>query len=175
MSALPPPGRARFHLLPRVLSTTVGRHKLKRPKSAAGQGPVPLAAAGSVDEFGNHTLEFPNSADLLCGLTVGAADSGSTMYSAGTGRFRRFHFPEKKSFPCGFYARKSFGFQQKPERVAGRLKTPESSRGPQPFRTFNRAQRRVRWARGDFCAGKSHFPEKKSFPCSLRARKIFDF
>ena len=54
-------------------------------------------------------------------------------------------------------------------------KTRESSRGPQPFRTFNRAQRRVRWARGDFCAGKSHFPEKKSFPCSLRARKIFDF
>ena len=54
-------------------------------------------------------------------------------------------------------------------------KPPESSRGPQPFRTFNRAQRRVRWARGDFCAGKSHFPEQKSFPCSLRARKIFDF
>ena len=50
-------------------------------------------------------------------------------------------------------------------------KAPESSRGPQPFRTFNRAQRRVRWARGDFCAGKSHFPEQKSFPCSFCARK----
>ena len=54
-------------------------------------------------------------------------------------------------------------------------KPPESSRGSQPSRTFNRAQRHVRWARGDFCAGKSHFPEQKSFPCRLRARKIFDF
>ena len=27
------------------------------------------------------------------------------------------------------------------------------------------------WARGDFCAGKSHFPEQKSFPCSFCARK----
>ena len=40
-------------------------------------------------------------------------------------------------------------------------KTPESSRGPKPSRTFNRAQRRVRWARGYFIAGKSHFPERK--------------
>ena len=40
-------------------------------------------------------------------------------------------------------------------------KTPESSRGPKPSRTFNRAQRRVRWARGYFIAGKSHFRERK--------------
>ena len=51
----------------------------------------------------------------------------------------------------------------------------ESSRGSQPSRTFNRAQRRVRWARGDFCAGKSHFPEQKSFPCSFCARKSLRF
>ena len=50
-------------------------------------------------------------------------------------------------------------------------KPPESSRGPQPFRTFNRAQRRVRWARDAFCVGKSHFPEKIAFPCRLRAGK----
>ena len=36
---------------------------------------------------------------------------------------------------------------------------------------FNRAQRHVRWAREDFCGGKSHFPEQKSFPCSFCARK----
>ena len=54
-------------------------------------------------------------------------------------------------------------------------KTPESSRGSQPSRTFNRAQRRVRWARVDFCAGKSHFPEQKSFPCSFCARKSLRF
>ena len=29
---------------------------------------------------------------------------------------------------------------------------------------FNRAQRRVRWARGDFFGGKSYFPERKSLP-----------
>ena len=26
---------------------------------------------------------------------------------------------------------------------------------------YNRAQRRVRWARGDFCEGKSYFPRAK--------------
>ena len=49
-------------------------------------------------------------------------------------------------------------------------KPSESSRGPKPSRTFNRAQRRVRWARDDFCGGKSHFPEQKSFPCRFCAR-----
>ena len=36
---------------------------------------------------------------------------------------------------------------------------------------FNHAQRHVRWAREDFCGGKSHFPAQKSFPCSFCARK----
>ena len=36
---------------------------------------------------------------------------------------------------------------------------------------FNRARRRVRRVRGDFCGGKSHFPEQKSLPCSFCARK----
>ena len=54
-------------------------------------------------------------------------------------------------------------------------KPPESSRGSQPSRTSNRAQRRVRWARDDFCAGKSHFPEQKPFPCSFCARKSLRF
>ena len=40
-----------------------------------------------------------------------------------------------------------------------------------PLSNFNRAQRHVRWAREDFCGGKSHFPEQKSFPCSFCARK----
>ena len=43
----------------------------------------------------------------------------------------------------------------------------ESSRGPEFSRAFNRARRRVRRARDDFCGGKSHFPEQKS----SRARK----
>ena len=50
-------------------------------------------------------------------------------------------------------------------------KTQESSREPKPSRASNRAQRRVRWARGDFCGGESHSPEQKSFPCSFCARK----
>ena len=54
-------------------------------------------------------------------------------------------------------------------------KPPESSRGSQPSRTSNRAQRRVRWARDDFYAGKSHFPEQKPFPCSFCARKSLRF
>ena len=40
---------------------------------------------------------------------------------------------------------------------------------------FNRPRRRVRRGRGDFCGGKSHFPEQKSFPCSFRARKSVGF
>ena len=40
---------------------------------------------------------------------------------------------------------------------------------------FNRSRRRVRRGRGDFCAGKSHFPEQKSFLCSFRARKSVGF
>ncbi len=32
-------------------------------------------------------------------------------------------------------------------------------------------EKRVRWVRDDFCDGKSHFPEQKSFPCSFCARK----
>ena len=40
---------------------------------------------------------------------------------------------------------------------------------------FNRPRRRVRRGRGDFCVGKSHFPEQKSLPCSFRARKSVGF
>ena len=40
---------------------------------------------------------------------------------------------------------------------------------------INRPRRRVRRGRGDFCGGKSHFPEQKSFPCSFRARKSVGF
>ena len=40
---------------------------------------------------------------------------------------------------------------------------------------FNRPRRRVRRGRGDFCGGKSHFPEQKSLPCSFRARKSVGF
>ncbi len=35
---------------------------------------------------------------------------------------------------------------------------------------FNRTRRRVRRVREDFCGGKSHFPEQKSFPCRFCAR-----
>ncbi len=55
------------------------------------------------------------------------------------------------------------------------IKKQESLRGPKPSQTSNRAQRHVRWARGDFCGGKSHFPEQKSFPCSFCARKSEGF
>ena len=40
---------------------------------------------------------------------------------------------------------------------------------------FNRPRRRVRRGRGDFCGGKSHFPEQKSLLCSFRARKSVGF
>ena len=39
------------------------------------------------------------------------------------GGFCKSHFPEQKSFPCSFCARKSLRFQQKLVRVVGRLKT----------------------------------------------------
>ena len=92
-------------------------------------------------------------------------------------------FQQTKSTPC-------FG------RAQSVKKNTESSRGPKPSRTFNRARRRVRREgclpegqasrfatgkakskisvcrrRGDFCGGKSHFPEQKSLPCSFCARK----
>ena len=35
---------------------------------------------------------------------------------------------------------------------------------------LNRARRRVRRVRGDFIAGKSHFPERKFLPCRFCAR-----
>ena len=35
---------------------------------------------------------------------------------------------------------------------------------------INRARRRVRRVREDFCGGKSHFPEQKSLPCRFCAR-----
>ena len=52
-------------------------------------------------------------------------------------------------------------------------KTPKSSRGPRPSRTLNRARRHARRARGDLIAGESHSPERKSLPCSFRARNPF--
>ena len=51
-------------------------------------------------------------------------------------------------------------------------KTKERSKAPS---RFNRPRRRVRRGRGDFCGGKSHFPEQKSLPCSFRARKSVGF
>ncbi len=50
-------------------------------------------------------------------------------------------------------------------------KTLEELERAKALSNFNRAQRHVRWAREDFCGGKSHFPEQKSFPCSFCARK----
>ena len=47
--------------LDRDVSTSELNHGTALERVRAGQGPVPLAAAGSLDEFGNHTLEFPSS------------------------------------------------------------------------------------------------------------------
>ena len=43
------PGSAWFHLLPRILLTTVGRHRLERPKSSVGSADCRLLPAGSAD------------------------------------------------------------------------------------------------------------------------------
>ena len=52
----------------------------------------------------------------------------------------------------------------------------ESARGPQPFRSKNRARRRVRRATGaEFLRREIPFPEQKSLPCSFRARKSEGF
>ena len=49
----------------------------RRPLAATGQGPVPPAAAGFIDEFGKHKLNFPNS-----------ASSNPTACAAGASPFR---------------------------------------------------------------------------------------
>ena len=54
-------------------------------------------------------------------------------------------------------------------------KTPGELERVATLSNFQSRQRRVRWARDDFCAGKSHFPEQKSFPCSFCARKSLRF
>ena len=146
----------RFSGIPRKTHAGVagsGRLSLHAP-AAGRQCRRPVAAAGSGDEFGGHRFKPPNSAVFR----------DSPENSCRRCRRRLLRNPTAR-----FAVTSPFRGGQTVK------KPPESSRGPQPFRTFNRAQRRVRWARGDFCAGKSHFPEKKSFPCSLRARKIFDF
>ena len=67
------------------------------------------------------------------------------------------------------------GIRNRPaDMSAGRSdcrKTLEELERAKALSNFNRAQRHVRWAREDFCGGKSHFPEQKSFPCSFCARK----
>src|SRR5699024_8280616 len=51
---------------------------------------------------------------------------------------------------------------------AGAAQTVKNPRGEreraEALSRFNRPRRRVRRGRGDFCGGKSHFPEQKSFP-----------
>ena len=83
------------------------------------------------------------------------------------------------AFPAGNGSdcRKTFGKLERLETLSSQTveKPLESSRGPELSRAFNRARRRVRRARDDFCGGKSHFPEQKSFPCSFCARKAERF
>ena len=154
-SHLLPVGKADSHLLPPVLATKLGTinwsSQFLRFSGILRKTPVGIADAGT-------EIRFRSSESVPVFGTSGE-------WAACLSPFHRF----ASAFREGSGERL---FSEKPQTVK---KPPESSRGPQPFRTFNRAQRRVRWARGDFCAGKSHFPEKKSFPCSLRARKIFDF
>ena len=54
--------------------------------------------------------------------------------------------------------------------IAGCQKTYGELERAEALSIFNRARRRVRRVRGDFCGGKSHFPEQKSFPCRFCAR-----
>ena len=80
---LPRAGSARIHLLPPVLSTNSGTinwsSRILRIRripcglkvgTAGRQGRLPLAAAGSGDEFRNHKLEFPNSANPQDSLRI---------------------------------------------------------------------------------------------------------
>ena len=50
-------------------------------------------------------------------------------------------------------------------------KTPGELERAAVLSKTNRARRRVRRVREDFCVGKSHFPEQKLFPCSFCSRK----
>ena len=56
-------------------------------------------------------------------------------------------------------------------RLADCPKSPGELERAAALSNNNRARRRVRRAREDFCGGKSHFPEQKSLPCSFCARK----
>ena len=55
--------------------------------------------------------------------------------------------------------------------ASGCQKTHGELERAEALSNLNRARRRVRRVRGDFCGGKSHFPEQKSLPCSFCARK----
>ena len=56
-------------------------------------------------------------------------------------------------------------------QASGCQKTHGELERAEALSNLNRARRRVRRGRGDFCGGKSHFPEQKSLPCSFCARK----
>ena len=58
-----------------------------------------------------------------------------------------------------------------PARRSRLSKTHGELERAEALSNLNRARRRVRRVRGDFCGGKFHFPEKKSSPCSFCARK----
>ena len=87
------PGSARFHWLPRVLLTTIGRHKLKRPKSANPQDflriegrrcrlELPRVLSTTV---GHHKLKRPKSANRRNSAPIARRRPRSSRSSAGTG------------------------------------------------------------------------------------------
>ena len=121
--------------------------------------------------------DFLKKASDLALLATGAATEVSHIFA------RTPDFPQKNAQ------------MRKTSKRQSVEKPSESSRGPKPSRTSNRAQRRVRWGgclperqasrfatgkakskislccrRDDFCGGKSHFPEQKSFPCRFCTR-----
>ncbi len=74
-------------------------------------------------------------------------------------------------FPAKSQADAEAFYLEKRENPSDCRKTLGELERAKALSNFNRAQRHVRWAREDFCGGKSHFPEQKSFPCSFCARK----
>ena len=85
---------------------------------------------------------------------------------------------EQRSLASGSAARRLLrivGTRKSRKRACERCGTTMPNCGTEALSRFNRPRRRVRRGRGDFCVGKSHFPEQKSFPCSFRARKSAGF
>ena len=102
----------------------------------------------------------PNAAWESAGPTAGSGDAPERhrLKRSGAADFRKLSGNHESALPTQTVEKPS-----------------ESSRGSQPSRTFNRAQRRVRWARDDFCAENLIFQSKNRFLAVFAPGNLLDF